>query len=204
MSNIRESAVHYSTLVVADSRRLPEQTRASKRYVTCSSTPIVCRFSSLYRCRPALLIGINAFSKLVHIITNLPEEAASSHRVSNTLNDPSPLLHELALTDPQHYCMDVCTNGEDAQCQVQLETVNATGSTPSVVHEAVHVHACTQSSIIVSDGGENDCINIITLHSVWRLTVFDTDDTDSTDDQFMIPIEESLISQQSSSHELVC
>jgi hypothetical protein len=60
--------------------------------------------------------------------------------------------------------------------------------------------------------GGNECtINIVTLHDIWRLTSTATStdggDRDSTgldvDDLFMIPIEESLIGQQSSLHELV-
>ena len=182
MFNIREPIVHYSTQIVADSHRL-QQTRA---YGATSASTRVC--SSLYRCRPALLIGINAFSKPVHIVTHLSEEAPPLC-VSNTSNESSPLLHELLIgTDPlhliPHYCVYGCINGQDAQTaptQQQVEPVNTASSSSSVVHEAAATHACTQISTI-SDEDAGGGINIVTLHNVWRLTATDIGNTHSTDD----------------------
>ena len=212
-SNIRDPVVQYSTQIVAGTRRSGRLIRAYS--ATSASTRVTI---ILYRCRPALLIGINAFSKAVHIITTVSEEAAPLC-VSNTSNESPPLLHELLIgTVPlhlSHCCVyDVCTNGQDAQGapnQLQVEPANTASSSSSVhvVHEAAAAHACTQISTATQcdedAGGGNDCINIVTLHNVWRLTAtaYDSGNTDSLDDLFMIPIEESLIGQQSSSHELV-
>ena len=59
-------------------------------------------------------------------------------------------------------------------------------------------------------GDGNGCINVVTLHGVWRLTAAaassddgGADSTDLDDPHFMLPIEESLLGQQSNLHELV-
>ena len=80
------------------------------------------------------------------------------------------------------------------------------------MHEAAQT--ATTSSEEVTPGDANDStINIVTLHNIWRLTrcrtATDSGDRNSTGldvddhDLFMIPIEESLIGQQSSLYELV-
>lgn len=209
-SQVRDPTASYSTRIVADSCRLQQTHGRCKRCSTstpnsgASSRGLTAGCSSLYkyRCSPALLIGINAFSKPVHIVKNLTEEASPLCVSSET----SPLLHELLTgtvsRQAPHYYVDVCTNERDPT-QLQVEPANTASSSSAVVHEAAH--ACTQTSTSSDEdaGGGTDCINIVTLHNVWRLTATDSGDTDSTDDLFMIPIEESLIGQQSSSHELV-
>ena len=60
-----------------------------------------------------------------------------------------------------------------------------------------------------TSGDGNDCINVVTLHGVWRLTAAaasddgDADSTNLDDPHFVLPIEESLLGQQSNLHELV-
>ena len=60
-----------------------------------------------------------------------------------------------------------------------------------------------------TSGDGNGCINIVTLRGVWRLTAVaasddgDVDSTNLDDPHFMLPIEESLLGQQSNLHELV-
>jgi hypothetical protein len=77
-------------------------------------------------------------------------------------------------------------------------------------HEAAQI-VTTSSEEDTPVGGNNCTINVVTLRNIWRLTstatFTESDDRDSTDldldDLFMIPIEESLIGQQSSLHEMV-
>ena len=207
--NIRDPAAsgHHSTHIVADSRRL----HAQPRQPSCDASTPACTC----RCHPALLIS-NAFSKPVHVVTNLLEEATPLC----VSNEASPSLNESLMVIPQfvpHY--SVCTNGLDAPrapalARLQVESANAASncSSSSLVHEAAQT--ATNSSEEVSPGGANDyynTINIVTLHNIWRLTRCragaDSDDRDSTrldeDNLFMIPVEESVIGQQSSLHELV-
>ena len=222
-------------IVAADSRRgrLQRITRHSVYSATWneSTSMYSCssRGSSLYRCCAALLIGINAFSKPVHIVTNLSEEATSPASNTSSSNERSRLLlHESIVVGNgplrlPHYCVDVCTNARPlTQCydQLRVESANAiaTTSSSSVVHEgAAQCHASSQQQTstvsTTSDedtagaGGGNRCINVATLRSVWRLTAAsddgDADSTDLGDPHFMIPIEESLIGQQSDLYEFV-
>jgi hypothetical protein len=120
---------------------------------------------------------------------------------------------------PLHYPgVDIHANELDhvqrAPTRLQIEPANADNSSShSLVHEA-----CTQTVATISEedspvGGNGRTINIVTLHGIWRLTSTATStdggDRDSTGldvddhDLFVIPIEESLIGQQSSLHELV-
>ena len=225
-------AEHYSTPgVAADGRRgrLQQITRHSV-YRATSNSASMCSCSSIARgssCRAALLIGINAFSKPVHIVTNLSDSEEATSPVSNTssssFNERSRLLpHELIMVGNgvlrlPHYCVDVCTNARQLTLgRLLVEPANAvaTTSSSSVVHEAAQCHASSQHhastvNVPISEdaGGENGCINIATLRDVWRLTAAsddgDADSTDLGDPHFMIPIEESLIGQQSNLHELV-
>ncbi len=103
-----------------------------------------------------------------------------------------------------------------ARLALQIESANTASNCSSSL---VHDHEAAQTATI---GGEEDTntpvgargndrtVNIVTLHGIWRLTSTATNDSgdgDSTDldvdDLFMIPVEESLIGQQSSLHELV-
>ena len=209
-------------IVAADTRR-----RLHSVYGTTSASMCVC--SSFCRCRAALLIGINAFSKPVHIVINLSEETTSPLSVSiNTTSSQNErsrlLLHESIVVGNgvgplrlPHYCVDVCTNARPltlGRLLVDPANAVATTSSSSVVHEAAQYHASSQQqtstvNVPISEeaGGENGCINIATLRDVWRLTAAsddsDADSTDLGDLHFMIPIEESLIGQQSNLHELV-
>ena len=164
-----------------------------------SSSALAAACSSLHiECRTALLVS-DAFSKPVHIASSsaLSEDSAADFLcVSRTPTEP---LHEEIIGPGHlpHYCMDMdaCTDGQLQDIQSAPQPIYVASSSASV-HEVVrsdHMHA----------GGGNGCINVVTLCSIWRLTATDTDETDSTDDLFMIPIEESRIGQQSSSHELV-
>ena len=210
-------------VVAADTRRL------HCVYGTTFAPMCVC--SSFCRCREALLIGINAFSKPVHIVMNLSEETTSplsvSINTSSSQNEGSRLLlHESIVVGNgisplrlPHYCVDVCTNARQltlGRLLVEPGNAVATISSSSVAHEgAAQYHASSQhhASTVnapISEhvgGAENGCINIATLHDVWRLTAAsddgDADSTDLGDPHFMIPIEESLIGQQSNLHELV-
>ena len=206
--NIRDPAAaghySYSTHIVADSRlsrRLHAQPRQPSCEATSASTP-----ACTCRCHPALLIS-NAFSKPVHVVTNLPEEASPlcvSNEASPLQLESLMVMRAGPLQFVPHY--SVCTNELDA-----LRTPNAASNcSSSLVHEAAQT--ATTSSEEVTPGGANDCsINIVTLHSIWRLTrcrtATDSGDRDSTgldvDDLFMVPTEESLIGQQSSLHELI-
>ena len=208
---------NYSTHIVADSRRLgpgrrlqlhaqPEQ---QLPYDAAAASTPACTCN---RCHPALLIG-NAFSKLVHVVTNLPEEATPLC----VSNEASPSINESLMVTPQfvpHY--SIYTNELDAPrapalARLKVESANAASncSSSSLVHEAAQT--ATTSSEEVNPGGANDyTINIVTLHNIWRLTrcpAADSGDRDSTgldeNDLFIIPTEESLIGQQSSLHELV-
>ena len=174
--------------------------------VSAQSSSSSATYSSLHsECCAALLVG-DALSKPVHIrriVAPLSEDSDSNFlRDTSTSSEP---LH--APGHLPHYCVhaDASTNGQDTQSapSTQIEPAGAASSTSSVVYE--DVHACTLTTIDEDAGGGIGCtcINIVTLCSVWSLTAVDTDNTDSTDDLFMIPIEESLIGQQSSLHELV-
>ena len=208
--NIRDPAAsgHHSTHIVADSRRL----HAQPRQPSCDAST---RPACTCRCHPALLIS-NAFSKPMHVVTNLPEEAIPLC----VSNEASPSQNESSIVTPQfvpHY--SVCTNELDAPrapalARLQIGPANAARncSSSSLMHEAAQT--ATNSSEEVTPGGANDyTINIVTLHSIWRLTRYrcrtaaDSGDRDATglddDDLFIIPTEESLIGQQSSLHELV-
>ena len=201
-------AGHYSTPIVADiySRHAQPRQR-SYDFAAASTSTLACTCS---RCHPALLI-CNAFSKPVHVVTNLPEEAIPLC----VSNETSPSLNESLMVTPQfvpHY--SVCTNALDALrapaiARLQVGPANAASncSSSSLLHEAAQT--ATNSSEETIPGGANDyAINIVTLHNIWRLTsTADSGDRDSTgedeDDIVMIPTEESLIGQQSSLHELV-
>ena len=170
------------------------------------------------RCHPALLIS-NTFSKPVHVVTNLPEEATPfcvSNEASLLQRESLMVMRAGPLQFVPHY--SVCTNELDALrapalARLQVEPANAASNcSSSLLYEAAQTTASSEEVIPVG-GGSDYTINIVTLHSIWRLTrchttYTDSDNRDSTgldeDDLFMIPTEESLISQQSSSvHELV-
>ena len=163
------------------------------------------------KCRPAMIIGVGGMSKLVHIVdTTLLDAALSSRRESRAVH--IRLQHEsngvgrsavagasCAIAAPghlYHYGMYVHANGHDT-LTVPPQTASSTST--SLMMEPI---ACTQSSY---DGeGDGCCITIATLHNVWRLRELDTDlIQEIRDDLFMAPVQESLIGQQSSSHDLV-
>ena len=213
--NIRDPTAsgHHSTHIVADSRR--RRLHAQPRQPSCDASTPACTC----RCRPALLIS-NAFSKPVHVVTNLPEETAPLC----VSNEASPLLNESLMVIPRfvpHDHYTVCNYDElDAPRprapalarlqQVEPENAASNCSNSSLVHQTAQT--ATTSSEETTPGGANDyTINIVTLHNIWRLTrcrtATDSGDRDSTgldkDDLFIIPTEESLIGQQSSLHQLV-
>ena len=146
----------------------------------------------------------------MHIIANSPE-VSDSVRVSRTSNETSLLPHGEIAGHPHvpHYCMDADSKQDipSPSSQTNTEPALAASTTSSAVYE--DVHACTQATSDDADaGGGSGCINIVTLQSVWRLRALSDhiiDNTDSMDDlfMFMIPVEESLIGQQSSLHKLV-
>jgi hypothetical protein len=205
---------HYSAIhIVADSNHRLQQIP----YYTTSTSTRACT-SICCRCHPALLIGSNAFSKPVHIATNLSKKAFPL-RESSPLLDESPATGTGPLQFVPHYCaLDVCTNELDAQrapTRLQIEpAANNINAASNCRSSAVHEAAAAQTVTMATNGeedtpvGGNDCtvINVVTLCNIWRLISTATDShngRDSTDDLFMIPIEESLIGQQSDLHELV-
>ena len=147
-------------------------------------------------CCPALLVS-GAFSKPVHIASPSVLVDSDSLCVSSE--------EEIGIGHLRHYCVSTCTDGQlqdnqSAPSSSQVDRACA-ASSASVVHEV-----CTQATGDDDAGSRNgNCMNVVTLCSVWRLAAADIDDTDSTDssDLFMIPIEESTIGQQNSLHELV-
>ena len=190
-----------------------QQTRGFKRRTTStqsSGCPNAFVAACPSQCCPGLLIGVNAFSKPVHIVANLSEDS-DSVRVSRTSNETSLLPHGIIEITGHghvpHYCVDA--DKQDIPSPSSQTSTESASTTSSAVYE--DVHACTQAASDDADaGGGSGCINIVTLQSVWRLRALSVsdhiiDDTDSMDDlfMFMIPVEESLIGQQSSLHELV-
>ena len=159
-----------------------------------SALAAACSASLHTECCPVLLVS-DAFSKPMHIV---PPLSVDSDFLCVSGGE------EIGIGHLPHYCVSTCTDGQlqDNQSTPSSSQVDpaCVASSASVVYEVVHV--CTQST---SDdvGGGNGCINVVTLCSAWRLTAADTDGTDSTDDLFMIPIEESRIGQYSTLHELV-
>ena len=181
-----QSATHSRTLVA-------EVSTPSNLAVIGSSLNI--------ECCPALLVG-NAFSKTVHIIAAPLSEDSDFHCVSSTSSKRSHAKKEAGSGYLPHYCMYADTYTDRQSASSQIEPAGAAVSTLiPVTYE--DVHACTLTTIDEDVGGGNGCISIVTLCSVWRLIAIDTDDTNSTGDLFMNPIEESLIGQQSSSYELI-
>ena len=147
----------------------------------------------------------------MHIIANSSEDS-DSVRVSrtSTASEASLLPHgEISSHGHvRHYCVDADKQDiPSPSSQTSIEPALAASTTSSAMYE--DVHACTQATSDDADaGGGSGCINLVTLQSVWRLQALrdhSIDDTDPMDDlfMFMIPVEESLIGQQSSLHELV-
>ena len=218
--NVPLSSEQITPMATSTSHRM-QQTRAFKRRTTStqnSGCPNALRVAACpSQCCPGLLIGVNAFSKPVHIVANLSEDS-DSVRVSRTSNETSPLPHgKIDITGHghvPHYCVDADKQGTvpSPSSQTSTESALAASTTSSAVVQVYEdVHACTQLQATSDDadaGGGSGCINIVTLQSVWRLRALNDhiiDNTDSMDDLFMftIPVEESLIGQQSSLHELV-
>ena len=160
--NIRDPAAsgHHPIHIVADSRRLHAQLRQS----SCDAS---MRPACTCRCHPALLIS-NAFSKPVHVVTDLPEEAVPLC----VSNEVSPLLHESLMVmqaGPLQFIPHYSTDELEALrapalARLQVEPANARAasncSSSSLVHEAAQT--ATNSSEEVTPGGVNDyTINIV-------------------------------------------
>ena len=152
----------------------------------------------------------------MHIVAKFSEDSDSPLRVSRLSRETSPVPREITGRGYlPHYCVDadqqdapsMYTSGTAPSSQTSAEPANAASNTSLAVYEDVHAAPCTQATSDDDAGGGIGCINIATLLSVWRFRALrDTDNIDSTDDLFMIftiPVEESLIGQQSSLHELV-
>ena len=142
----------------------------------------------------------------MHIIANSSEDS-DSVRVSRPTSSETPRGEITGQGHVPHYCVDADKQDiPSPSSQTSIEPALAASTTSSAVYE--DVHACTQANSADADvGGGSGCISIVTLQSVWRLQALSDhsiDDTDSMDDlfMFMTPVEESLIGQQSSLHEL--
>ena len=92
-----------------------QQTRAFKRHATLQSSNALVTPCGPSQCRPGLLIGVNTFSKPVHIVANLSEDFYFFHVSSPPCTLTSPLPHEVTGHGYlPHYCMDTCTEEQDA------------------------------------------------------------------------------------------
>ena len=150
-----------------------------------------------------MIIGVGGMSKLVHIVDTTSLGATSSSRRDQRAVHVQ-LPHELtkgigpsASGHLYHYSVyrHVHASGHDT---LTVPPQIASSTSTSSMMEPI---ACTQSGY---DGEGDGCITIATLHNVWRLVDIDTESIQEIrDDLFMIPIQESLTGQRSSSHELV-
>ena len=158
-----------------------------------------------------MIIGVGGMSKLVHIVDTTSLGATSSSRrdqravhvqlphESTQGVGPSAVAGAVASCAPghlYHYSVyrHVHASGHDTLTAPPTDSSTSTSSMMEPI-------ACTQSGY---DGEGDGCITIATLHNVWRLVDIVTESIQEIrDDLFMIPIQESLTGQRSSSHELV-
>jgi hypothetical protein len=146
------------------------------------------------------------------IISNIHHPAAARRYVYST-HIAAARSHRLQQI-PYDATSDSMLDAQRIPTQLQIEYANtASNCSSSLVHDREAAQTATiggEEDTPVGARGNDRTVNIVTLHGIWRLTSTATNDSgdgDSTDldvdDLFMIPVEESLIGQQSSLHELV-
>ena len=203
-SNIRNrSRTVYPSMPIAEETRARLQLTQTLNRGTAAMQSAFVAASCSSRCRPALLVG-NVLSKPVHIVAHLSDDAAP-RRDTKTSNEnlisPLPSEFEVMKTGsrhPPHYCMDTGV----LTLPTVVGSACAASSTSSVVVHVYELEAMDSQAQSSYDGEGGGCINVVTLCNIWKLNIADND-TDSIDDLFIPPVQESLIGQRSCSYELV-
>ena len=165
-------------MATSTSHRMQQIRRAFKRCTTStqrSGSPNALVAACPSQCCPGLLIGVNAFSKTVHIVAKFSEDSDSPLRVSRLSRETSPVPREITGRGYlPHYCVDadqqdapsMYTSGTAPSSQTSAEPANAASNTSLAVYEDVHAAPCTQATSDDDAGGGIGCINIATLLSV--------------------------------------